>query len=178
MNVLSHFSIPYKGMGNGIHNLEFDVDDVFLKEFESSHLENGKFKVSIEFDKRSDHSVLHFDIEGYTNTSCDRCLEAIKLPMYGEYTLHLKHSEEGDNTDEIVYIHPETSVLNLASYVYEFVLLSMPIIKSYDCEYDEQPPCNFEILDKMDNLAIDQESEPTDQDSGIWSSLKDIKLDN
>jgi len=178
MNVLSPFSIPYKGMGDGIHNLEYDVDDVFLKEFESSHLDNGKFKVLIEFDKRSDHSVLHFDIEGYTKTNCDRCLEKIKLPMFGEYVLHIKHSEEGDNTDEIVYIHPETSVLNLAKYVYEFVLLSMPIIKSYDCEYDEEPPCNFEILDKMNNLGDDQEVDSPNEGGGIWSSLKDIKLDN
>ena len=151
MNVLSHFTIPYKGMGNGIHNLEFDVDSDFFEVFEVSHLKNGKFKILVEMDRRHDSSVFSFDIEGSTKTNCDRCLEFIDLPMYGNFTLHVKHSTEGESNDEIMYIHPETSTLNLSQIIYEFVLLCMPIVKTYDCENDVNPTCNLDVLEKLDH---------------------------
>jgi uncharacterized metal-binding protein YceD (DUF177 family) len=173
MNVLDHFTIPYKGMGNGIHNLEFDVHSDFFKAFEASHLDNGEFKVLVEMDRRHDSSVFTFDIEGNTKTNCDRCLEFIKLPMYGTFTLHVKHSTEGESTDEIMYIHPETSTLNLSQVIYEFVLLCMPIVKTYDCENDEHPPCNLTILKKIDL----EEKQEKDTKNGIWDSLKGLELD-
>ncbi len=176
MNVLDHFTIPYKGMGSGIHNLEFDVHSDFFKAFEASHLDNGEFKVLVEMDKRHDSSVFSFDIEGNTKTNCDRCLESISLPMYGTFTLHVKHSTEGESTDEIMYIHPETSTLNLSQVIYEFVLLCMPLVKIYDCENDEQPPCNLTILEKLDQEE-EQEKEENKTKNGIWDSLKGLELD-
>ncbi|MFT4535568.1 MAG: hypothetical protein ACJA1A_001515 [Saprospiraceae bacterium] len=175
MNVLDHFTIPYKGMGNGIHNLEFDIDSDFFKAFEASHLDNGKFKVLVEMDRRNESSVFTFDIEGSTKTNCDRCLESINLPMYGDFTLHVKHSHEGESTDEIMYIHPETSTLNLSQVIYEFVLLCMPLVKTYDCENDENPPCNLNILEKLEQEE-ELEEEENNTKNDIWDSLKGLDL--
>lgn len=174
MKVLNHFTIPYKGMGNGIHNLEFDIDNQFFNAFEASHLDNGSFKVLVEMDKKHDSSVFTFDIDGSTNTNCDRCLEAINLPMYGEFTLHVKHSIDGESDDEIMYIHPETATLNLSQVIYEFVLLCMPIVKTYDCWNDEKPPCNFTVLEKLNTEETKEEKEKPN--NGIWDSLKGLEL--
>jgi uncharacterized metal-binding protein YceD (DUF177 family) len=175
MKVLDQYTIPYKGMGNGIHNLEFDIDNNFFSAFEASHLDNGKFKVSIEMDKRYDSSVFIFQIIGSTNTSCDRCLESIDLPMQGEFKLHVKHNADGESDDEIMYIHPETSTLNLSQFIYEFTLLCMPLVKKYDCEEEIDPPCNLDVLDKLDqDQNVIMEEEPT---NGIWDSLNGLKLD-
>lgn len=172
MSVLNHFSVPYKGLGNGVHHLKFTVDSEFFKEFEDSHIDNGNFEVEVELDKRHDHSVLLFDIKGKTRTSCDRCLSSIDLPMEGHFKLLLKFGENEGSDDEIMFIHPETSILNLSQVVYEYILLSMPIIKTYDCDLDEEPPCNFEVLDKL------EEEEDTDDSpsSNVWDSLKGLDL--
>lgn len=170
MNVLDHFSVPYKGLGNGIHHLKFTVDSEFFKEFEDSHLDNGEFEVNVELDKRHDHSILLFDVNGKTQTSCDRCLSQIQLPLQGNFKLHVKHGENEGSNDEILFIHPETSILNLAQVVYEFILLSMPIIKVYDCEDEINPPCNFEVLEKLDGNVESEEK----QQSNVWDSLKGI----
>jgi len=170
MNVLDHFSVPYKGLGNGIHQLKFHVDSEFFKEFEDSHMDNGNFEVNVELDKRHDHSILFFEIEGKTNTSCDRCLSPIKLPLKGSFKLHVKHGENEGSNDEIMFIHPETSILNLAQVVYEYILLSMPLIKVYDCDQENSPPCNFEVLEK---LNVEEEVKEAEQNS-IWDSLKNI----
>jgi len=168
MNVLDHFSVPYKGLGNGIHHLKFNVDSEFFKKFEDSHIDNGNFEVDVELDKRHDHSILLFDIKGKTKTNCDRCLSAIKLPMQGSFKLHVKYGEDEGSNDEIMFIHPETSVLNLAQIVYEYILLSMPIIKIYDCKNEKSPPCNFDVLEK---LEVEEEDE--DQNN-VWDSLRGI----
>lgn len=172
MNVLDHFSVPYKGLGNGIHQLNFEVDSDFFKEFEDSHIDNGNFKVDVELDKRHDHSILFFEIEGRTKTSCDRCLAQIKLPLKGDFKLHVKHGEDEGSNDEIMFIHPETSILNLAQIIYEYISLSMPIIKVYDCDLEKKPPCNFEILSKL-NISTEEE-EVVQND--IWNSLKGLDL--
>ncbi|MFT6335499.1 MAG: hypothetical protein ACI86M_000017 [Saprospiraceae bacterium] len=178
MNVLTHFTIPYKGMGDGIHNLDFDIDSDFFKAFEASHLDNGKFKVLVEIDRRHDSSVFTFNIDGSTKTNCDRCLESINLPMYGDFTLHVKHGADGESTDEIMYIHPETSTLNLSQVIYEFVLLCMPLVKIYNCENDEIPPCNINILDKLDDVEEkDKKEEKETTKNGIWDTLKGLELD-
>lgn len=175
MNVLDHYTIPYRGMGNGIHNLEFNVDSDFFAAFEASHLNNGLFNVVVEMDRRHDSSVFKFQIQGSTNTNCDRCLESIDLPMSGNFTLHVKHSTEGESDDEIMYIHPETSTLNLSQVIYEFTLLCMPIVKTYDCENDVNPPCNLDILKKMDRDISDELK--LDNNGGIWDSLNGLELD-
>ena len=171
MNVLDHFSVPYKGLGNGLHQLDFTVDNAFFKEFEESHIDNGNFEVHVELDKRNDHSILWFDISGSTKTNCDRCLSSIDLPVKGNFELHVKHGEKEGSNDEILFIHPETSILNLAQVTYEFILLSIPIIKVYDCEKDEQPPCNLDVLEKLND---EEESQP--EKSSVWDSLKNLDL--
>ena len=176
MNALDHFSVPYKGLGNGIHHLKFFVDSDFFKEFEDAHLDNGKFEIDVELDKRHDHSILMFSISGTTKTSCDRCLSAIDLPSSGEYKLHVKHGEREGSNDEIMFIHPETSILNLAQVVYEFVSLSVPIIKTYDCDLEDNPPCNFEVLNRLNEE--DGDAEEGNVEGGVWDSLKDLDLSN
>lgn len=170
MNVLDHFSIPYKGMGNGIHTLKFSVDTDFFKEFEDSHIDNGNFEVDVELDKRHDHSILLFEIKGKTKTSCDRCLSPINLPLYGNFKLHVKHGENEESNDEIMFIHPETSILNLSQVVYEYISLSMPIIKVYDCDLEETPPCNFKVLNRL----YKEEKEDSEEEKSVWDSLKNI----
>ena len=172
MNVLSHFSVPYKGLGDGIHHLNFTVDSAFFKEFEDSHIDNGNFNVDVELDKRHDHSILFFTIKGKTRTSCDRCLSQIHLPIQGNFELHVKAGENEESNDEIMFIHPETSILNLAQVVYEFILLSVPIIKVYDCDIETNPPCNFDVLDKLNN----EEEDSSDRQSNVWDSLNDLDL--
>jgi uncharacterized protein len=170
MNVLGHFSVPYKGLGNGTHHLNFTVDSAFFKEFEDSHIDNGNFNVDVELDKRDEHSILNFSIEGESKTSCDRCLAQIQLPIQGSFELHVKVGENGGSNDEIMFIHPDTSIINLAQVVYEFILLSMPIIKVYDCDMESNPPCNFKVLDKLD----EEEQDSNEQQGNVWDSLKDL----
>lgn len=177
MNVLDQFSIPYKGLGTGLHELHFDIDDSFFKAFDEPVLNNGKFKVKLYLDKKSDHSILNFEINGHTRTACDRCLADIDLPVYGEYTMHLKFSEDELEDDEIVFMHPETSIVNVAKFIYDIIGVSVPITKIYNCDSDENPPCNQKVLSKLSNEDHDI-VESSEQLPSPWDKLKGLDFKN
>jgi len=176
MNALDHFSIPYKGLGIGIHDLQFEIDDSFFAAFDSPIVDNGKFDAKLELDKRADHSILTFEIDGYTNTHCDRCLAAIKLPVNGKYKLHFKFTEDILEEDEIVFMHPETSIVNVAKYFYDVIGISLPLTKIYDCDSDPEANCNEAVLAKLGTGADDTKEQKEDLPSP-WDGLKGLSFE-
>lgn len=174
MEVLDHFSIPFIGLKVGLHQLKFEVDNAFFTEYENSQVKKGKVAITLELDKRSHMAILDFILEGTVVTDCDRCMEDIILPIHGKHILHAKYSEEDmEPTDEIVYIHPRLDRLNVAQYIYEYIHLSIPMIKT--CESDPNANCNEEILSRFEKEADDDGGEV--KTNPIWDTLNDLNLD-
>jgi len=176
MKSLNHFSIPIQGLKDGMHQFDFQVDRAFFANFENSQIEDGDFNVKLYFDKRPDMYVMTFSFEGNIQTACDRCLVDIKLPLKGDNQLMVKFAETRSEEAEIIYIPRGLNELNVAKYVYEFITLAVPILKVYDCENDESPPCNEEMLDYLDNNQQKQEDE--DSSNPIWDTLKNLDNKN
>lgn len=175
MKELAHFSLPYKGMKDGMHHFNFEVDSTFFRHFEGSPITEGHFEVRLDIEKKSDHAEMFFSVKGKAGSICDRCLADIALPIDSSYELLLKYDENERDEEEIIYVSRDISILNVAQYVYEFICLSLPIMKVYACEEEKDPPCNFELLDKLDQ----QQSEDVSNDGNpFWDSLKNLNIDN
>jgi uncharacterized protein len=152
MGNLKEFSIPIKGLKKGIHEFDFHITDDFFKNFEGSPIQQADFNVHLVFDKHDSFFDLSFEYEGVINTECDRCTANIQLPYGDKQSLRVKLSlEEHEEDADIVFIHPESSELTVAQFIYEFICLSMPFHKVYDCENDDPRPCDFDILNKINN---------------------------
>jgi uncharacterized metal-binding protein YceD (DUF177 family) len=102
-------------------------------------------------------------------------LADIDLPIVSSNILYLKtFADEAEilaDDEDVIYIHKTESKLNLSQAIYEFIILSIPAIKTYDCEADENPPCDYDVIDKIG-------SEEMTKKSSIWDSLKNLDLDN
>ncbi len=173
MNVLDQFLIPYKGFGIGSHKIDFQIDSKFFAAFEDAVIDNGSFEVVLYLDKQSDHCVMDFEVKGFTKSTCDRCLADISLPVDGEYRLHVKFSELDVAEGEVVYLHPETSMINVSKYIYDVIGLSLPIQKIYDCENDPNANCNQAVLDVLDNNSP-VSNEPK---ASPWDGLNEMNFD-
>jgi len=170
MNAFVAYSIPIKGLKVGIHRFKFTVDSAFFSHFEDAPIEEGEIQFDLQLDKRPDMLILDFDLKGYVKAECDRCTATINLPLKDSRELIVKYGEaEGEEEDEVVFIHREASEFNVAKYLYEFTVLALPITNTYDCQNDPNPPCNFDILKYLSN-----ESETQKPDS-VWDALKDLK---
>ena len=167
------YSLPIQGLKSGIHHFKFEVDSAFFAKFEDSPVQEGKVLFELELDKRPDMMLLDFTLEGFIKAECDRCTATIDLPIEDERQLIVKFDEEEiEAEDEVIFLQREAPEFNVATYLYEFVVLALPITNIYDCENDPEPPCNFEVLK---HLNPDSEAGKTDS---IWDSLKDLKSDN
>ncbi|MBL7780910.1 MAG: DUF177 domain-containing protein [Saprospiraceae bacterium] len=174
MNTLAPYSIPIQGLKVGVHHFQFLIDRDFFALFEGSPIEEGTVKFGVDFDKRPDMLLIDFTFEGSVAAECDRCTAMIDLPLKDQRQLIVKYGKaEGEEEDEVVFISREASDFNLAQYLYEFSVLSLPIRNTYDCQSAPNPPCNFEVLD-----FLSKEESDARKPGGIWDALKDLNKDN
>lgn len=171
MKALEQFSIPVKGLGLGIHTYDFKLNNEFFAQFENSQITDGTVDIKTYFDKREDMYVFTFDWKGATTASCDRCLTKIQLPLKGAEQLIVKFAAEMREEVDVIYIPMDTPYFNIARYVYEYVSLSLPLIKVYACEEEDTPPCDQEMLDRLYE-ETDQSEEKIN--NPIWDVLKDL----
>ncbi len=175
MDGMEEFSIPVAGLSEGLHQFDYEVDDRFFEAFEHSPIERARLSVHVDFEKRPNMYVLDIAHAGTIRTTCDRCLQEIDLPVSGSFPLVIKFSEEAlPEEAEVIYIHPDTPKVNLAKYIFEFVVLSMPMIKVYDCEADPGAECNQETLKFLDRQNGDDQA-PVNP---LKEALKNWKKDN
>lgn len=170
MNAFVAYSIPVQGLKLGLHHFKFSVDSAFFALFEGSPIEIGAIDFEVDLDKRSDMLLFDFEFSGYTRVECDRCTAQINLPLEDSRQLIAKYGdEEVEEEDEVVFIDREAAEFNVAKYLYEFAVLSLPITNVYDCQDDAEPPCNFDVLKHLGN------DEPDEDQPSVWDELKNLK---
>ena len=158
-----------------MHEFKRQVENDFFDTFESSLVQKGQVKVQIFLDIRENMVVATFTIDGIVETECDRCAEDFQLPIRTDEVLTIKytHTEKEEEAD-ILYIPHGTSEIDLSNYVYEYIALSIPMVKYHE---DADEDCPEEILDLLD-FQEDTSSEDDDKEEGNspWDALNDLKL--
>ncbi len=176
MDALVQYSIPVKGLRNGTHEFNFYIDHTFFACFENTPVNDGNVEVKMIFDKRPGLFVLEFDLAGTVKTECDRCLAEIDLPIAGQQRLLVKFSEEKESEEaDVIFVAPDLQQLNVAKYIYEYIVLAMPMIKVYNCREQDPPVCNEEML-----RYLEQEGEEQDEatHNPLWDELKKFQNKN
>ena len=160
MKELKAYRIAVKGLSIGIHLFQFEVDERFFACFEDAPLKDASFQVELTFDKRSNFYMLRFDIEGKMHTTCDRCMAEIDLPLRGQYDLVVRLEEEGDLDDpDVIYLDPAEDYLDISHVLYDFVNLTVPLHKTYDCQLEDPKPCDEEALKFLENQQAGEETQ-------------------
>ena len=172
------YTLPIKGLKDGMHHFTYEVDVAFFATFPDSTVKEANIQLEVQLDKRPNLMVFDFDFSGTVSTPCDRCLAAINLPIQGQNRLLVKFGEEEEELEDedVVLIPRETSQWNIAQFVYEYLLLAVPLIKTYDCTAEEPVPCDLDTLDRLEGKG-DQQPTEASQDNPIWDALKDWKKD-
>ncbi len=185
MNALTPFTLPLSGMSFGMHEFHFHVDRDFFACFEASPLAQGDMAVELSCDKRSDMLVLVFRMKGTVRATCDRCLDEFDLPIDVTHQLLVKYDDDERDEAEVVYIHRDTPRFNVARFVYEFILISMPMIVTHDHGEGECNPDMLRFITTEEELEAQRrtEAEATrddDDDEGndLWNQLKDLIKQN
>ena len=160
------YRLPYRNLSLGEHTYSFQLDNAFFAQFQDALIDRGKIDLVVRLTKGHMSGSLQLDHEGLIETTCDRCLEEIELPIEGSMHLLIRHADEAMGEEEDILLVDETSgALDLNEAIYDYVSLSVPMIKSCD----QQTPCNSEILDRL-RPKQDKMSDTA------WDELKNLKL--
>lgn len=178
MKAFSKYEIPFVGLKKGEHRFHYSIDSAFFQEFETSPISDGQFEVELIFEK-SNFFDLTFIIDGFITAECDRCTETFEMEFSGTHPLLVKFTENveyeqeltSESDDDLIYLSRNETHLNVAQYIYEFIVLSMPLQKVHPDDDEGNPGCEIEYSSQTESEG-DSKEETTDP---RWEALKKLK---
>ena len=177
MDQLSKYRIVYQGLSEGLYEFDFEIDDLFFEGLEYSDIKKGGLKVKVYLNKKSTFLELDFQIDGYVELICDRCLDEYKQPVNYEGKLYVKFSEKEDElADDVICLLPTDNELDISHYIYESINLSIPLKRVHPDDENGNGTCNPEMLEKLENYKT---GEPAGDDiDPRWDDLRNLKANN
>ncbi|MBK8483347.1 MAG: DUF177 domain-containing protein [Saprospiraceae bacterium] len=168
MDSLKEYTIPLRSLYPGLHVYKWTLDANFFKNFELSLVHEGQFNVDMQLDKQEELSIILIQIQGKYPSICDRCLAEIEIPIDQSHQLYIKNGIENSEDPDLIYLPMETNELKMADILYDYVCLSLPLSQVIDCENLKDPPCNMDVLGRIQN------EEGLQSDTSVWDALKNI----
>jgi len=151
----SEYIIPFSSYSNGLQGFEFELIDAFFGLFPESEIQKAEVLVHVEMIKQERQLEFSFTLNGWVLLPCDRCLEDYEQPVTGEFNLYAKFGH-GNNEDEfdVVWLPHDAYQIDLSQYLYEYVMLSLPMRKVHPDKAGGKQGCNPGMLDLLKNLSV------------------------
>ncbi|RQO30702.1 DUF177 domain-containing protein [Taibaiella sp. KBW10] len=183
------FEIAYVGLKNGEHTYTYEIGKQFFEliEADADDLEAVNIQVTVTFDKQPNYFALKFDISGSVGVACDRCGDPFTLPLWDEFNLIVKlkeptaEDEDAEDDGDIVFLPKNETVIDLSEWIYEFIMLSIPMQRVHPEDAEGNTTCNKEnlaLLDKMTQQAEAEEEAEKEKNKNIWKGLDAFKNNN
>ena len=178
MKPIKEFTIPFIGLKLGKHHFDYQIDKAFFEHFEYDEFNDVQLKTTLKFQKKTTLLELDFEIDGTVNINCDLTNEAFDLPIKSNFSLIVKFgSEYNDDNEEILIVPHGEFKINVAHYIYELIVLSVPQKRLHPGI--EDGTLNSDILETLEDLSpksLDNKNSDKDTDPR-WDSLKKLLTD-
>ncbi len=178
MGNLDRYKINLKNLKEDHLTLEFQLSDDFFKELETQEITGGTLTSQLEIRQSSGNYLFCFQTKGTVSVICDRCLDDMILPV--DTTNHLTAKfgpEASDEGDEVVTVSEEDGIIDVSWYIYEFIMLSLPIQRIH-----EAGKCDEQMISQLGKHVVVEENEadePASQETDPrWNELKKIINNN
>ena len=175
MKELKDYTIPFTGLSIGSHRFDYHLGKKFFEFFEYEEFNSADLSVVLDFNKRSNHFDLNFSFEGLVNVNCDVTNEEFNMDLEGNLRLLVNEGEEfnDDNPEILILPHGEYE-LNVAQYIYEMIILSLPLKRVHPGI--EDGTLNSEVYNKLEELRPQGSIEEKEEEKADprWDKLKDL----
>jgi uncharacterized metal-binding protein YceD (DUF177 family) len=172
---LSTYNIEFKGLSEGQHEFDYQIGRSFFEHFENSLLDDGDVKVKIVLDKHSTFLEVHLSLGGTVVLTCDRCLGPYNQRIKGKASLFVKFGDiESEEGDDVIWLHPDDHLLNVAQLIYEYISVSIPLRHVHPVGKDGKEGCDPEMIKKLEEYSRHDSGSTDDR----WSELKKLLNNN
>lgn len=178
---MNNYKIAYKGLSEGVHDFTFEVDGALFEAFENSEILGADCRATVQLQRGASQLIADVQIEGEVVVACDRCLEDCALPIDYEGQLVVKFSDEEQEYDgEVLWLFPGEPELDLAQYIYESVILSLPYQRVHaEGECNPEMLERFSIVSEGEFSAIEAEAAREEEQQAVkgeaWEKLAALK---
>ena len=178
MNDLKEYLIPFVGLKIGKHQFDYQIDNTFFKNFDYDEFNDVSVKVDIVLEKKSTMLELDFTHKGTVNVPCDVSGEEFDLPIKGKLKLLVKFGDtfNDENEELLILPHGEFQV-NVAQYIYESIILSVPLRRIHPGVKDGSLS---DVIEKLESLSPKENKKEEQQNNDIdprWENLKKLLTD-
>jgi uncharacterized metal-binding protein YceD (DUF177 family) len=162
MAKFSAYEVNLKSFSGKEQTYEYLLENAYFANIDSEEIRKGKVQVNVTVCRKGSLFELNFYLHGAVKIPCDRCLDEVELPVESRNKLMVKFGKEfSEESDEVVIIPEEEGAINVAWFLYEFIVLSLPM------KHVHAPgKCNREMASQLRNHTApsDEEEVPGDFD--------------
>ncbi|MCM4172711.1 DUF177 domain-containing protein [Arenibacter sp. TNZ] len=170
------FIIPFSGLKQGKHEFEYNIENTFFESFEYDEFNGAAIKLEVTLNKMSTMMELEMRARGTVNVNCDLTSEPFDQIVKADLELVVKFGDEYNNdNDEILIIPHSEYQINIAQYVYEMLVLSVPQKKVHPGVLDGT--LQSVVLDKLIELQPKETKENKEDIDPRWDALKKLLTD-
>ncbi len=173
---LKEFDIPFSGLKLGKHHFEFQIDKAFFDSFDYDEFNAASVEVNVILEKMSTVMELEMRAKGSVNVACDITNEPYDQPVKGALELVIKFGDTfSDEDDEILVLPHGENQFNIAQYIYEMIVLSVPSKRIHPGVLDGS--LDSEMLRKLQELQPKEQGNKTENTDPRWDALRNLLTD-
>jgi len=167
------YTIQFKGLKPGMHQFNYLIDKKFFDTYQYDDFIDSKINLVVDFNKKSTLFELFFSISGTVLINCDVSGEEFNQPVKGSLSLIVKFGDEFNNDNEEILVIPHNEYeIDLSQYIYELIVLSVPIKRIHPGVLDGTLKSKaIDKLEKMQDNAQNNKIDPR------WDKLKELIKD-
>ena len=140
MNSAPVANILLDTLKEGVYDYSFTLDNVWFAGVEKSEILGGEVVAEARLNIQALRTDLHIKVSGTVQVTCDRCLDAMDIPVQGE---------------DDIEVEPDTKELDLCWLAYELTAVNLPLVHSHP-----EGGCNPEMVALLQDHLRRTEEEP------------------
>ncbi len=175
MKLFNEYEVSFFGLKEGKHQFEYKIEKSFFEAFKYDEIIDTNLLVELNFIKKNTLLELQFSANGTVRVLCDVTNEPYNQTIVGTLSMVVKFGEEyNDDNDEILIIPHGDYKLNVAQFIYEMIVLSIPKKKIHPGINDGT--LKSDILEKLEELKPRGKKNLNEIDPR-WDDLKKLLTD-
>lgn len=150
------YSIDINTLSADGRTFGFHIDRTFFEYFENEEVHDADCNVDIAVEKGAGMTKLDISISGSVTVECDRCLEDVAFPVDYSEPLYIKVSNSIEESyldlngdEEILWITPQDAEIDMRQYLYDSIMLSLPLQRVHGEDENGVSMCDPEVLKKI-----------------------------
>jgi Predicted metal-binding, possibly nucleic acid-binding protein len=162
MSKFELYNVVLKDVNNETRIIEFELDDAYFKKIDSPEVQRGNVKAKVSVQKKLSTFDIQFVLDGSIIIPCDRCLDDMEQPIHYKEKLQVKFGDKFAEEDEIVIVPESEGAINVAWFLYEFIVLNIPIKHVH-----ATGECNKTMVVKLKKHITRQKDDTDDENSSL-----------